>query len=68
MRWHTHVCTIVFAVPAFVTANPAYGEGRANEWAIVEALKHSRLQATKVQVGDRLCNPLLNPRRPRDDQ
>ncbi len=56
MRWHTHVCTIVFAVLALVTANPADAEGQANEWAVVEAYALANVSA---EDGARLIREMI---------
>ncbi len=56
MRWHTHVCTIVFAGLAFVMANPTYAEGQANEWAVVEAYTLANVSA---EDGARLIRGMI---------
>ncbi len=56
MRWHTHVCTIVFAGLALVTASPTYAEGQANEWAVVEAYALANVSA---EDGARLIREII---------
>ncbi|MCZ6651617.1 MAG: hypothetical protein O7D91_01110 [Planctomycetota bacterium] len=56
MRWHTHVCTIVFAGLAFTTTSPTYAEGPANEWAVVEAYALANISA---EDGARLIRELI---------
>ncbi len=56
MRWHTHVCTVVFAGLAFTTASPTYAEGQANEWAVVEAYALANVSA---EDGARLIRQMI---------
>ena len=56
MRWHTHVCTIVFAGLSLVMANPTYAEGQANEWAVVEAYALANVSA---EDGARLIRQMI---------
>ena len=56
MRWHTHVCAIVFAGLSWVSANPTYAEGQANEWAVVEAYALANVSA---EDGARLLRQMI---------
>ena len=56
MRWHTHVCAIVFAGWAVVTTSQTYAEGQANEWAVVEAYALANVSA---EDGARLIRQMI---------
>ncbi len=56
MRWHTHVCTIVFAGLAFAMVSPTYADGQANEWAVVETYALANVSA---EDGARLIREMI---------